>query len=368
MRAALFTGIDAYRADQHYAPLPGATSDAQAICQALANWTDGSLDGAGNPRINWAGHRTQVLVNQSDIDEYVTQSKLNQALDALLATSGDHILFYFAGHGDIIDGRGLLLATHDDQPDPTLNTGPDGRRGVYLRDLIDRIRQAGINSATIMLDCCHAGFLEGIDPPNNTAIIAATRGVEQAKERNGHGLFTTMLLEGLKGGAADVQGRITAVSLYTFAAGAISSYRDRQQPVLKASLERLIPLQRREAKVSLKGLVQPTNRFRPGHDGILYARVTKDHEATQEQTDTALATLLREGNFRTRPKVLREPSPEQLEFDYFAALRNAGLLRVPPEYASLYWACMAEGRIELTPLGEYYWQLAQDNKLSDSDD
>jgi hypothetical protein len=70
--------------------------------------------------------------------------------------------------------------------------------------------------------------------------------------------------------------------------------------------------------------------------------------------------------FRTRfnpwPADL-DQTPEQEEFDYYARLRNAGLLEVPDD-PSLYWACMNGGTVRLTSLGRYYWELARDGLLA----
>jgi hypothetical protein len=321
--------------------------------KALAEYHDGSTGPEGEARTNW---NSSLLADDPDKDQWVAGRKLQRAVTSLLQDDGDDILFYFSGHGFIDEDGGLLLAASDDDPKGT-------RTGYHLPDLIRAIASSRARSATIILDCCHSGELDKISLPANTCVISAARGDQPAGEREGSGLFTKLLLEGLTGGAADVLGHITVLSLYAFAAGALSSRMDGQEPVLKGYLKRTEPLQRVEGKVSIEDLKDIPLKF---HRAGETHKVTKDHEATATQTEAALASWA-DQDFRTRPDPWPEnvrPTPPQEEFDYFNRLLKAGLLQHSPEETSLFWTCMHEGSVGLTVLGEYYRQLAgQEGKL-----
>ncbi len=82
-----------------------------------------------------------------------------------------------------------------------------------------------------MLDCCKSGFfgnqpeIGGITPiETGTTILTSSRKNEPSKEVNGHGVFTNLLIEGLKGGAADVRGHISPGGLYAFIDQALTAH------------------------------------------------------------------------------------------------------------------------------------------------
>jgi hypothetical protein len=280
----------------------------------------------------------------------VTQSKLAQRIDWLLPPgqlNGADILFYFAGHG-VDDSGSLLLATSEDDP-------ADLRSGYWIRRLVDKIKESECRSATIILDCCNAGLATRVEVPRNTVILAGTGTRQEAKEVGGRGVFTTTAIAGLEGAAADITGRVTAISLYNYAAGALG-HAAGQFPAIKARMEQPLVLKKGRRKVERDDLLQLPKLF-PRSDGP--RQVTPDHEDTEQ--DSVLPA-------RSRPypwPETRDKSPEQKEMDYYKRFRDAGLLEAftkDGEKTDLFWACLDSGEVRLTPLGQYYWQLAKENR------
>lgn len=335
-KRALYIGINSY---EHHADLRAASRDARAMAKSLEFDTSDSE----NPPKNWPATGKALLVSDSPKSS-VTMSNLLDGVDTLFNSAvGDDVLFYFAGHGFETDS-GLLLATSEDDSELT-------RAGITLNELLIRVSRSRANSATIILDCCQAGLATSVDLPRNVAIIAGAGADQEAAEFGGRGQFTRFLLDGLRGGAADTLGVVTALSLFTYAAGALS-YLKGQEPVIKANIDQLVELKRVPGKASLKDLrLLAPKDGQPGMFNSKEARngVTPDHEATQAQNTPPM---------RSRPYPMTEPlTPKQQDMDYYKRLRNAGLLETVGR-GDLFWACMNNGEVRLTPLGQYYWDLA----------
>lgn len=71
-------------------------------------------------------------------------------------------------------------------------------------------------------------------------ILTASRSSETSLEVNGHGLFTSLLLEALSGGAADVTGHITPGGIYAYIDKALGPWE--QRPVFKTNVTRFTSL------------------------------------------------------------------------------------------------------------------------------
>lgn len=67
---------------------------------------------------------------------------------------------------------------------------------------------------------------------------------EDAKRE--HGVFTDLLLQGLKGGAADISGNITPASLYSFVDQSLGAWQ--QRPVFKTNISQFLPIRTVDAK------------------------------------------------------------------------------------------------------------------------
>jgi hypothetical protein len=275
----------------------------------------------------------------------------------LLSSTNDDLLFYFTGHGFQVDGD-LLLACSED------NVNQSPRQGYFVSHLMHQMASHGVASATVILDCCHAGLALGAEVAKNVAILGSCDAEQRSVERERSTEFTRLVLQGLDGGAADMLGNITPMALYTYVAGALG-WPDGQTPVFKARMESPVVLRAVRSDVSVKHLRALAKVFTSAGDEV---RLTPDFEATREQTAQALDMLRHDPDYRTRPHPLTEPKTAQQEaMDLFKVLRNAGLITIidPTQQGKpdLYWACLNGGRVRLNPMGQYYWELASKGQL-----
>ncbi len=233
MRKALIVGIDKYSD----VPLSGCENDAASIARILEK------NGDGSPNFD-------VKLLSSD-SKNVTSAELQAALGELLSGDAETALFYFAGHGVI---------------DPVTNAGyivsQDGKKpswGIALGDLLAMANKASprIQSTVIILDSCNSGYAGEISGINNAQISAIGTGVtiltachreQTAAESNGQGLFTSILLDGLSGGSADILGRITPASVYSHIDQTLGAWG--QRPIYKANVQTFVTLRHIAPKVA----------------------------------------------------------------------------------------------------------------------
>ena len=80
-------------------------------------------------------------------------------------------------------------------------------------------------------------------------IMAASRSWQTSMEDPDvkHGVFTDLLIQGLKGGAADIGGNVTAASLYAFVDQSLGAWQPR--PVFKTNISQFLPIRTINAKV-----------------------------------------------------------------------------------------------------------------------
>jgi serine/threonine protein kinase len=177
-------------------------------------------------------------------DEQATRSGILSALGQFAyQQEGDGtLLFYFAGHGQVL-GDQAHLVTIDAQPhDP----------GISLAHLGQLMESAGAayRHVVVLLDSCHSGAaynwtssrpLRAGDVHRNLrsvnesrCILAACRPEQVAQEFDGQGLFTSKLVSGLLGGAVNGNGDVTVLGLYDYVSGIFGS--EDQMPVFKGDI------------------------------------------------------------------------------------------------------------------------------------
>jgi eukaryotic-like serine/threonine-protein kinase len=211
VRLALVVGIDRY--GSHLPELNYCVRDAEAVAEAL--------------EIENYGFEVSRLTGPE-----ATRAAITRQLVELQAQRPDTLCFFFAGHG-VTDATGTYLATADGQP---FDEGLEVSRLVML--LADPAI-ARTTESLVILDCCNAGAaaLPGTALSNrraltpdqvttafkklgasNKAVLGACLADQDAHESGaaGHGIFTSYLLDGLLGGAADHTGKVTLSSLYDY--------------------------------------------------------------------------------------------------------------------------------------------------------
>lgn len=323
-RKALIVGIDNYPGN----PLNGCVNDAMEIANLLESNSDGS------PNFD-----VKLENNVS------TKAELLELLNDLFLVGDSEIaLFYFSGHGtDDLNGK---LVTPD-------HYGMD--LGISMIDILSMANKSNSRNKIIILDCCFSGKMgesgifdsKGSVLGEGVTIMTASHRNEYSIEdgRTGHGVFTYLLIQGLKGGASDVTGRITPASLYSYVDQALGAWE--QRPLFKTNISRFLPIRQVEPKV-------------PNY--ILRKLCTYFPEATGEyQLDPSY-------EFTNSPDVEHEyiePYANEVHVEIFKELQmyeSVGLIE-PVDEEHMYFAAMKSKSCKLTPLGLHYWRLAKDKRF-----
>lgn len=319
-KRALIVGINDYEA---VSQLAGCVPDAYAMEEVLSRHADGS--------INFECRRAT-----SDGDR-ITRGFLRQQWRELFEGFRGDVLFYFSGHGTPTDVGGYLVTQEGTVDDP----------GLAMDDVIIMANNSTAATVLIVLDCCFSGeagnpaALQGGEQPRallreGVTVLAASRPQQVAMELGGHGVFTDLVLGALRGGAADVRGRVSAASVYAYAEAALGAWD--QRPLYKSHAANLEPVRLCEPKVSDQ-LLREIPTFFPG-PGDAYPL-----DMTYEETKEEAAV------------------PEHVAiFKKFKKYQIAGLLK-PQEGTDLFWTAERGGLVELTDLGRFYHRLVASGQL-----
>lgn len=185
MRKALFLGINQYDTIKS---LNGCANDARQMYEVLSKHAD--------ERPNFS---SQVFVSpEADLSKQFIMEKIEELFKGDLEVA----LFYFAGHGFFNEGIdvGFIL--------PKNYSTKEGN-GIRIDDILAVARKnKKIKNTIIILDCCQSGsagessVLRGgasiLD--EGLTILTACKENEYAMEGDlGHGLFTGLMLEALRG-------------------------------------------------------------------------------------------------------------------------------------------------------------------------
>lgn len=325
MRKALVVGINDYPT----APLTACINDAAAVGALLRSNSDGS------PNFD--------VMAQYDVKD---KTELFEMIERLFEGDSDIALFYFSGHG-YLDPLGGYLVT------------PDARKydyGISMDELLKIANKSKAKNRILILDCCHSGALGS---PNNgsgsvsaqinegVTILTASRDSEVSIEDRimGHGIFTSLLINALNGGAADLRGNVTPGSIYSYIDQALGSWD--QRPVFKTNVTRFLSLRNVTPRVPLSTLRRITELFESPED--VFA-LDPSFEDTNDPTiihDTV------------------EPfaNPENTEkFKILQKLQSVGLV-IPVDEDHMYFAAMRGTGCRLTALGYHYWKLVRDRRI-----
>lgn len=315
MRRALIIGVDNYPTS----PLKGCVNDANAISTILES------NGDGSPNFD-----TKVITSP-DLD--VTRVTLREAIEGLFAGDSEMALLYFSGHGYIKSTGGYLVTTDAKNYD----------EGVSMDDVLKYANTSNAKNKVIILDCCHSGaFGTPAHSENNIAqlseglsVLTASRDTEPAIEINGAGVFTSLLVDALKGGAADLRGNITPGSLYAYVDEALGAWD--QRPIFKTNTSSFASLRRLPPKIPFEVMRKLTEYF---------ATPESEHplDPTYEYTE---------------PTAIEENVKKLKELQKF---QSVGLV-VPVDAEFMYFAAINSTSCRLTALGYQYWRLVNEKKL-----
>lgn len=256
--------------------------------------------------------------------------------------NADMGLLYFAGHGYVNELGGFLVT-------------PDHRRydeGIDMNHILNLANNSIIRNKVIILDCCKSGSFA--TPAENgsvthiktgISILTSSREDEPAKEINGHGVFTNLLIEGLKGGAADVRGHISPGGVYAYIDQALGAHE--QRPVFKTNVTEFVELRSVIPQVSLSTLRKLTEYFHSPSDSL--------------QLDPSFEDT----NSNEVPHDIIEPFANEknvLIFKNLQKLEGVGLI-IPVGEDHMYYAAMRSKTCKLTSLGHHYWRLVREGRI-----
>ncbi|UPK71187.1 caspase domain-containing protein [Chitinophaga filiformis] len=313
MRKALVVGIDEYPGS---AKLKGCVNDAMEVARLL----DTNADGSPN---------FDVMVSNN----VKTRSVLKSLIADLFKSDDEIGLFYFSGHGYFTDIGGYIVT-------------PDFSRydeGISMDEILKIVSRSNARHKIVILDCCHAGAMGTTTVTGtNTAflkegviILASSRDTEVSVEKSGQGVFTRLLVDALKGGAADIGGEVTPGNIYSYIDKALGRWE--QRPVFKANIAHTVSLRKVKPVVALSELRKLTEYFQ--HADSEYP-LDPSYEYTAEAPDSDNINIF---------KILRR-------------MQLIGLVEpVGEEY--MYWAAINRKSCRLTSMGMYYWKLLTNKRI-----
>ena len=321
MRKALIVGIDDYT----QCPLHGCCNDAEHMAQAL------SCNGDGSP--NFA---VKLQKNVS------TKAHLRKLIEECFSGDADVALFYYSGHGHIDNVGGYLVTPDFGAHD----------YGVSLQEVLNIANDSQCKDKIIILDSCYSGFMGSISSSGQATavinegvtILTASRSTETSVELNGHGLFTSLLLEALKGGAADITGHITPGGIYAYIDKALGPWE--QRPVFKTNVTRFTPLRRVIPQVDISIIRKICTYF------------------SDENAELPIDPSFEPTNSLDVKHDVIQPyaNPHNTKiFSDLQKLEGIGLV-VPIGEEHMYFAAMHSKSCALTSIGKQYWRLVN-NRL-----
>ena len=316
MRRALIVGID----DYEWSPLTASINDANAMTGCLEKHENGM------PNFDckkWISSEKKI-----------TKTFLKKQLTLLFSNEADVALFYFSGHGTQTD-LGSYLVTQD---------ATKFDEGVSLNDIIIMANQSKAHEVVIILDCCHSGHA-GNNPFSDENIVMLREGVSiltssrhhqvSKAKRNGYGALTRIICQALDGSASDLLGEVNISAIYNYADKVLSSWQ--QRPVFKSHVSTMVPLRTVRPHIQLEKLRMLSTYFEKSNSEI---KLSPEYEPTEKPAN---------------------PEKEKV-FSHLQSFTSAGLVK-PIGEEHMYFAALNKKPCKLTPLGQFYWDLARNNRL-----
>ncbi len=319
MKKALIIGID----DYPNASLQGCVNDASAVAELLKTNGDGAPNFDVSLKLNIR-----------------TKAEFLDIIDSLFSGDAEASLLYFSGHGS---EKGHLVT-------PDYN-GKD--LGVSMSEVLEYANKSKCKNKIIILDCCYSGkFGESPIIQSNEStlgegvtIMTASSRDELAMENNGQGLFTSLLLQGLRGSAADITGKITPAGLYSFIDQSLGVWQ--QRPIFKTNISHFISVRNIEPRVPKEILRKLGQYFESPSDEF---KLNPSFEFTNslEYENEVIEPFANQDNV----KIFKE----------LQLFESVGLVE-PIDEEHMYFAAMKSKACKLTALGLHYWKLSKDTRF-----
>lgn len=316
MRKALCVGIDSYEIIKD---LHGCVNDANGVKAALERNGDGTLN-----------FSTKLLCATSEAS-YITREKLKDAVQDLFRDESEIAVFYYAGHGSYDALGGYLCTSEVERED----------QGLSLNDLMGIVADSHAQNKIVILDSCFSGRAANSKEMQNysvlhngTTILAACDENQYSSEENGHGVFTSLLVEALYGGAMNLLGEVSPGSIYSYIDSSLGGWE--QRPVFKANIKQFVSLRKNAPPIAIGELCRITEFFITPYDE--YA-LDPTYEPDKHEADIKDVNLEHEEIFSILQKYVKLN------------------LVVPVNADHMYYAAIKHESCKLTSQGQHYWKL-----------
>lgn len=318
MRKALVVGIDYYK---NVGKLYGCVNDAYSVKSVLERNADGTIN-----------FGVKLLTGTGENDA-VPRQQLKQSIKDLFAGKSDIALLYFAGHGYIDTVGGYIISSDNE-------TGDDG---ISLSEILVLANDSAAKNKIIILDSCHSGYAGAksassqkiVELSDGLTILTASTSEQYAKEENGNGIFTKLLVDALNGAAGNLVGDVTPGGVYAHIDQSLGPWD--QRPVFRTNVQSFVSLRKVYPSISLEELQKIATLFPvPGYE------------------------------YKLSPAFEPEgPCPEPEKTEIFETLQryNRVNLLIPVDAPHMYHAAMESKSCRLTVLGEHYRSLVERKRI-----
>lgn len=326
MKKALLIGINDY---PNGFRLRGCIEDVRNLAPFLERNADGSKN-----------FDVQIL------EDVKTSNEVMKRVRQLFDGDGEYALLYFSGHGYLNDTGGEIVLPKD------IETDEQYYKGIQMSTIMSLVNKSKIHNKIIILDCCHSGNIAQYDIDecssnigNGVSILTACRADESAMELGGHGVFTDLLCNALRGGSADFLGNITIGGIYAYIDRSFSAWE--QRPVFKTNVSQFAPI---------RCVYPPIDINIIRHLTILFPEPTHNKQLDPSYEDT------------NDPNVSHEyiqpyaDATHVAEFKMLQKLQSIGFVK-PIDEEFMYFAAMHSKSCALTRLGQHYWRLVNEGRI-----
>lgn len=315
MRKALIVGID----DYPLVPLHGCEKDAIEIKAVLERHSDGSPNFSIKEVLSTGGE--------------ITRSLLKGEIDNLFSGDPDVALFFFAGHGCLNSFGGYIVT-------------PDFKKydeGVSMDEILGAANRSRARNRIIILDCCHSGAMgsptitEGklSELADGVTVLTACRSAENAAEVKDRGLFTSLVVDALQGGCADLVGHVSPGSVYAYVDRALGPWA--QRPVFKTNVSQFVSLRNVDPPIETTVLRKITTHFRDPYEEL---KLDPTFEDTEDNFNPENVAVMKE----------------------LQKMEGVGLV-APVDEDHMYYAAIRRKSCKLTALGMQYWNLVNSGNI-----
>lgn len=322
MRKALCVGIDSY---EHIADLCGCVNDANSVKAALERNGDGTLN-----------FDVKIMVSTSE-SSYIKKRDLKSSIQELFQGESEIAVFYYSGHGAFDDLGGYLCTSEIEHAD----------EGLSLNDIMGLIAGSQAKNKIIILDSCNSGALSSSREMqdfsvlrNGTTILAACEENQYAVENDGKGVFTSLFVEALYGGAMNLLGEVSPGSIYSYIDRSLGAWE--QRPVFKANIRQFVSLRKNSPPISISKLCKLVEIFESPSEEY---KLDPTYEPDKQGLDN------------------REVNKEHEEI--FSILQHYVKLNlvIPVDEEHMYFAAIHSKSCKLTVQGQHYWNLVHQKRI-----